>query len=83
MALRRFARQEFMVQAVRRTAEGIEIDVLLTRRDLVEITGTALQTVSRTLSERAAIDLIAGRRQKVVILAPQRPRDDRRGPVGH
>ena len=55
-----------VVQAGRRTAEGIEIDFPITRQDLAEMTGTTLHTVSRTLSEWET----ASRRQKVVILRP-------------
>lgn len=59
-----------VVQAGRRTAEGVEIDFPLTRQDLAEMTGTTLHTVSRTFSEWEAAGIVAGRRQKVVILAP-------------
>jgi len=59
-----------VVQAGRRTAEGIEIDFPITRQDLAEMTGTTLHTVSRTLSEWEAAGLVASGRQKVVILRP-------------
>jgi CRP-like cAMP-binding protein len=59
-----------VVQAGRRTAEGIEIDFPITRQDLAEMTGTTLHTVSRTFSEWEAVGIVASRRQKVVILRP-------------
>jgi CRP-like cAMP-binding protein len=59
-----------VVQAGRRTDEGIEIDFPITRQDLAEMTGTTLHTVSRTLSEWEAAGIVASRRQKVVILHP-------------
>jgi CRP-like cAMP-binding protein len=59
-----------VVQAGRRTAEGIEIDFPITRQDLAEMTGTTLHTVSRTLSKWESEGLVAGGRQKVVILQP-------------
>ena len=59
-----------VVQAGRRTRDGIEVDFPITRQDLAEMTGTTLHTVSRTLSEWEAAGIIASRRQKVTILAP-------------
>ncbi|HET7409767.1 MAG TPA: Crp/Fnr family transcriptional regulator [Paracoccaceae bacterium] len=59
-----------VVQAGRRTAEGIEIDFPITRQDLAEMTGTTLHTVSRTLSKWEAAGIVAGGRQRVVILQP-------------
>lgn len=59
-----------VVQAGRRTAEGIEIDFPITREDLAQMTGTTLHTVSRTLAEWEAAGIVASRRQKVVILRP-------------
>lgn len=59
-----------VVQAGRRTAEGIEIDFPISRQDLAEMTGTTLHTVSRTLSEWETGGIVAGKRQKVVILDP-------------
>jgi CRP/FNR family transcriptional regulator, nitrogen oxide reductase regulator len=54
----------------RRTAEGVEIDFPISRQDLAEMTGTTLHTVSRTLSAWEAKGIVAGSRQKVVILRP-------------
>lgn len=51
----------------RRTEAGIEIDFPLSRKDLAEMTGTTLHTVSRTLSaweERGLVEL--GRHQVVI-----------------
>lgn len=73
-----------VVQAGRRTADGIEIDFPITRQDLAEMSGTTLHTVSRTLSEWEQAGIVSGGRQKVVILNPHAlitiaedlPRDD-------
>jgi CRP-like cAMP-binding protein len=59
-----------VVQAGRRTREGIEIDFPITRQDLAEMTGTTLHTVSRTLSKWETDGIVAGGRQRVVILKP-------------
>ena len=59
-----------VVQAGRRTAEGIEIDFPISRQDLAEMTGTTLHTVSRTLSKWESEGLVAGGRQRIVILRP-------------
>lgn len=59
-----------VVQAGRRTPEGIEVDFPITRQDLAEMTGTTLHTVSRTLSQWEATGIVASQRQKVVILRP-------------
>lgn len=59
-----------VVQAGRRTPDGIEIDFPITRQDLAEMTGTTLHTVSRTLSEWEAAGLVSSGRQKVVIMRP-------------
>jgi CRP-like cAMP-binding protein len=69
---RRIARTlgRLVVQAGRRTAEGIEIDFPITRQDLAELTGTTLHTVSRTMSQWESAGLVASRRQRVVILRP-------------
>lgn len=58
------------LQAGRRTTEGIEIDFPITRQDLAEMIGTTLHTVSRTLSAWESRGIVAGSRQKVVILRP-------------
>jgi CRP/FNR family transcriptional regulator, nitrogen oxide reductase regulator len=58
------------LQAGRRTAEGVEIDFPISRQDLAEMTGTTLHTVSRMLSAWETKGIVAGGRQKVVILRP-------------
>jgi CRP/FNR family transcriptional regulator, nitrogen oxide reductase regulator len=58
------------VQAGRRTPEGIEIDFPITRQDLAEMTGTTLHTVSRTLSKWETAGIVAGSRQRIVIVRP-------------
>lgn len=57
-------------QAGRKTPEGVLIDLPLTRRDLADMTGTTLYTVSRTLSRWEAQGLISSRRERVVIVFP-------------
>lgn len=59
-----------VVQAGRRTAEGIEIDFPISRQDLAEMTGTTLHTVSRTLSAWESAGIVLSGRQKVVIAQP-------------
>ncbi len=59
-----------VVQAGRRTPDGIEIDFPITRQDLAEMTGTTLHTVSRTLSNWEAAGIVGGGRQKVIIVQP-------------
>ncbi len=59
-----------VVQAGRRTQEGIEIDFPISRQDLAEMTGTTLHTVSRTLSTWESQGIVASGRQKVVISKP-------------
>lgn len=59
-----------VVQAGRRIPQGVEIDFALTRQDLAEMAGTTLHTVSRTLSKWEAAGIVAGGRQRVVILKP-------------
>ena len=59
-----------VVQAGRRTSEGIEIDFPLSRQDLAEMVGTTLHTVSRTLAAWEQEGLVRGGRQKVTIRDP-------------
>lgn len=59
-----------VVQAGRRTAEGIEIDFALSRQDLAEMVGTTLHTVSRTLASWEQVGIVRGGRQRVTILDP-------------
>jgi CRP-like cAMP-binding protein len=59
-------------QAGRRTAEGVVIDLPLSRQDLAEMTGTTLFTVSRTLSAWEAAGVVAVGRERVVVVHPHR-----------
>lgn len=59
-----------VVQAGRRTPEGIEIDFPLSRQDLAEMAGTTLHTVSRTLSAWEGAGIVLAGRQRVVIAQP-------------
>ncbi len=59
-------------QAGRRTAEGVEIDLPLSRQDLAEMTGTTIFTVSRTLSAWEAAGVVAVGRERVVVVHPHR-----------
>jgi CRP-like cAMP-binding protein len=57
-------------QAGRRTEEGVLIDLPLSRRDLAELTGTTLFTVSRILSAWEAAGTVRTGRRRVVIRSP-------------
>jgi CRP-like cAMP-binding protein len=59
-----------VVQAGRRTNEGIEIGFPLSRRDLAEMAGTTLHTVSRTLSAWESAGIVLAGRRKVTIAQP-------------
>jgi len=59
-----------VVQAGRRTDDGIEITFPITRQNLAEMTGTTLHTVSRILSEWEAAGIVSGGRQRIAILRP-------------
>lgn len=57
-------------QAGRKTQDGVQIDMPLTRQDLAELTGTTLYTVSRTLSQWEAQGLVLSRREQITIRKP-------------
>ncbi|GIL02063.1 MAG: Crp/Fnr family transcriptional regulator [Alphaproteobacteria bacterium] len=57
-------------QSGRKTPDGIEIGVPLSRQDLAEMTGTTLHTVSRLLSRWQANGLVVGGRRKVTVTDP-------------
>ncbi|MEQ8344957.1 MAG: Crp/Fnr family transcriptional regulator [Sneathiellaceae bacterium] len=59
-----------MSQAGRKTDEGIAIDIPLTRRDIAEMSGTTLHTVSRLLSSWQERGLVGGGRKRVVVADP-------------
>jgi CRP-like cAMP-binding protein len=52
----------------RRTADGVLIDVALSREDLAQMTGTNLYTVSRILSKWEGDGLIASGRKRITLL---------------
>ena len=56
--------------AGRRTDEGVEIDMRVTRQEIAELTGTTLFTVSRTLSAWEEAGMVRTGRQQVIILRP-------------
>lgn len=64
-ALLRLARQ-----TGKRTAEGVELDLPLSRQDLAEMTGTTLYSVSRILSGWESDGLVATRRERVTLRRP-------------
>lgn len=53
-----------------KTAEGVLINLPITRQDLAEMTGTTLFTVSRTLSAWESKGLVAVGRERVVVKFP-------------
>jgi len=57
-------------QAGRRVEGGVLLDLPLPRRDLAEMTGTTLYTVSRTLSEWSERGLLETRRGRLLLRAP-------------
>ncbi|TAI67915.1 Crp/Fnr family transcriptional regulator [Bradyrhizobium sp. Leo170] len=57
-------------QSGRRTARGIEIAFPLSRRDLAEMVGTTLHTVSRTLSAWEERGIVSCGRCRVVLCKP-------------
>lgn len=66
-ALLRLARQ-----TGRRTEAGVELDLPLSRQDLAEMTGTTLYSVSRLLSAWEEEGIVAGGRERVVVVSPHR-----------
>lgn len=59
-------------QAGRKIEKGVQIDFPISRQDVAEMTGTTLHTVSRILSAWEDQGLVAGGRQKIVILEPHK-----------
>jgi CRP-like cAMP-binding protein len=55
-------------QAGRKTDDGLLIDFPLSRRDLAEMIGATLHTVSRALSAWEEMGLVECGRQRVVVL---------------
>lgn len=58
-------------QAGRRTAQGIEIAIPLSRQDLAEMTGTTLHTVSRMLSAWESDGIVDSGRRRVMVRKPE------------
>lgn len=65
LAILRLARQ-----SGRKTADGVLIDLPLSRQDLAEMTGTTLYTVSRVLKDWEKRGLVQSKRQQVIITRP-------------
>ncbi len=57
-------------QAGRKAEDGVLIDLPLSRRDLAELSGTTLFTVSRVLSEWESAGTVRIGRQRVVVRSP-------------
>lgn len=57
-------------QSGRRTADGVEIDFPITRREIAEMASTTLHTVSRTLSGWEHSGVLTGGRRRIVVLDP-------------
>jgi CRP-like cAMP-binding protein len=69
---RRIARAliRLAAQTGKRVAEGVLIDLPLTRQELAEMTGTTLYTVSRVLSQWDLAGLVRAGRGRVVLTNP-------------
>jgi CRP-like cAMP-binding protein len=59
-------------QSGRQVDQGIEIDFPITRKDVSEMTGTTLQTVSRLLSSWEKDGLVSSKRKKITVCDPHR-----------
>ncbi len=59
-------------QTGKKTAEGLLIDLPLTRQDVAEMSGTTLYTVSRTLSRWEQQGIVDAGRERVLIRFPHR-----------
>lgn len=59
-------------QSGQRMEDGIEISFPITRKDVSEMTGTTLQTVSRLLSAWEKDGLVVSKRKKIIIRDPHR-----------
>ncbi|MEH6829445.1 MAG: Crp/Fnr family transcriptional regulator [Sulfitobacter sp.] len=57
-------------QSGRQVEQGIEISFPITRKDVSEMTGTTLQTVSRLLSSWEKSGLVTSKRKKIIICNP-------------
>lgn len=59
-------------QSGRRVEQGVQIDFPVTRRDIAEMAGTTLHTVSRILSAWEVAELVRGGRKKLLVREPHR-----------
>lgn len=59
-------------QAGRKTEAGIEISFPVSRKDIAEIAGSRLFTVSRTLSKWEAEGIVKSGRRRITVVAPHR-----------
>ncbi len=59
-----------VMQAGRRTEEGILIDFPITRQDIAEMIGTTVPTVSRILSSWAESGFVQTSRLRIVVREP-------------
>jgi CRP-like cAMP-binding protein len=57
-------------QTGRKVPQGIEINFPITRKDVSEMTGTTLQTVSRLLSSWEKRGFVTSKRKKIIICDP-------------
>jgi CRP/FNR family transcriptional regulator, nitrogen oxide reductase regulator len=59
-------------QAGRKLDHGVQIDFPISRRDIAQMTGTTLHTVSRILSGWEQLGLVESGRQRIVLLEPHK-----------
>ncbi len=59
-------------QSGKRVDQGVNIDFPITRKDIAEMSGTTLHTVSRILSAWENAELVQGGRKKILVCHPHR-----------
>lgn len=57
-------------QTGRKVQDGVLVDLLITRQDIAEMTGTTIYTVSRTMSQWETHGIIKSGREKIIIRRP-------------
>jgi CRP/FNR family transcriptional regulator, nitrogen oxide reductase regulator len=57
-------------QTGRKVEDGVLVDLLITRQDIAEMTGTTIYTVSRTMSQWETQGIIKSGREKIIIRRP-------------
>jgi CRP/FNR family transcriptional regulator, nitrogen oxide reductase regulator len=57
-------------QTGRKVEDGVLVDLLITRQDIAEMTGTTIFTVSRTMSQWETQGIIMSGREKIIIRRP-------------